>query len=381
MATVLYNARMNLPAWRLRERIGRSAVLVTLALGFGFAARLLSPGVVTQAPTGFAADIAALSEPGGYFDTDNLISNEASYLDVVPALSQHQVKGGVYIGVGPDQNYTYIAATRPSIAFILDIRRDNMLLHLLFKALFGLAGNRVEYLSLLLGRRLPAESTDWGSMDIERIVTGLNRAALDETSLRSFRSKVDAAITRMGVPLSDDDIRTIERFHRRFIEAGFDLRFQSTGRPPRSYYPTYRDLLLATDPSGRRACFLASEGSFQFVKGLHARDLIVPVVGDVSGSKAFAAIGRFVQQRGERVSALYVSNVEFYLFSSGSFPRYLVNIRNLPRASNAVVIRSVFSPYSSSPSMSSSSHVQSMAELLARADDRRITRYADLLTR
>jgi hypothetical protein len=371
---------MHLPLWRLRARIGRTVALATLALGVGLGARLLFPGVVTQAPTAFAAQIAALSEPAGYFDTDNLISNEASYLEVVPALSQQQIKGGVYIGVGPDQNYTYIAATRPSMAFILDIRRDNMLLHLLLKALFALAGNRVEYLSMLLGRR-SAASTDRGSMDIERIVMSLNRAALDENAIRLLRSKVDAAIARMGVPLSDGDRRTIERFHRRFIEAGFDLRFQSTGRPPRSYYPTYRDLLLATDPSGRRACFLASEDSFQFVKGLHARDLIVPVVGDVSGSKAFAAIARSVQQRGERVSAFYASNVEFYLFSSGSFPRYLVNLRNLPRASNAVVIRSVFYPYSSSGSMYSSSHVQSMAELLARADDGRITRYADLLTR
>jgi hypothetical protein len=218
-------------------------------------------------------------------------------------------------------------------------------------------------------------------MDIGRIVTGLNRAAIDETARRALRTKVDAAIRRMGVPLSDDDMRTIERFHRRFIEAGFDLRFQSTGRPPRSYYPTYRDLMLAEDPSGRRACFVASEDSSQFVKTLHARDLIVPVVGDVSGEKAFAAIGRLVRQRGERVSALYVSNVEFYLFSSGTFPSYLDNLRNLPRAANAVVIRSVFGPYSSSGSTYSSSHVQSLAELLARAADGRITRYTDLLAR
>ena len=33
-----------------------------------------------QAPSPFAAQIASLSEPAGYFDTDNLISNERSYL-------------------------------------------------------------------------------------------------------------------------------------------------------------------------------------------------------------------------------------------------------------------------------------------------------------
>src|SRR5688572_8276755 len=95
------------------------------------------PAVSAQAP--FAAKIASLSEAPGYFDTDNLISNERSYLQVIPDLRAPAIRGHAYIGVGPDQNFSYIAAMRPSIAFILDIRRDNMLLHLLFKALFQLS--------------------------------------------------------------------------------------------------------------------------------------------------------------------------------------------------------------------------------------------------
>ena len=42
----------------------------------------------------FAADVARLSEPGGEFDTDNLVSNERSYLEVVSALQQTGVSGG-----------------------------------------------------------------------------------------------------------------------------------------------------------------------------------------------------------------------------------------------------------------------------------------------
>src|SRR4029453_11078338 len=94
----------------------------------------------------FARQVRELSEPGGTFDTDNLISNERSYLHVLPALKQGRVNGGAYIGVGPDQNFSYIAAIRPSIAFIFDVRRDNLLLHLLFKALFQLSDTRAEYL-------------------------------------------------------------------------------------------------------------------------------------------------------------------------------------------------------------------------------------------
>ena len=54
------------------------------------------------------------------------------------------VTGGAYIGVGPDQNFSYIARIRPSVAYIIDIRRDNLLLHLLFKALFARAPDRVD---------------------------------------------------------------------------------------------------------------------------------------------------------------------------------------------------------------------------------------------
>ena len=101
-------------------------------------------GQAAQAP--FASLVEQLSEPGGEFDTDNLISNEQSYLHVVPALEQAGLAGGVYIGVGPDQNFSYIARIRPAEAFIVDIRRDNLLLHLLFKAIFVTTKNRVEYL-------------------------------------------------------------------------------------------------------------------------------------------------------------------------------------------------------------------------------------------
>src|SRR5207249_10494190 len=94
-------------------------------------------------------------EPEGYFDSDNFISNETSYLHVIDQLRQRVKPGGIYLGVGPDQNLSYIVHTRPSLAIITDIRRQNMLQHLLFKALFALASNRVEYLSLLFSRQTP----------------------------------------------------------------------------------------------------------------------------------------------------------------------------------------------------------------------------------
>ena len=67
-----------------------------------------------------AERINALSEPDGSFFSDNIISNETSYLQAASALAKLASPGGVYIGVGPEQNFTYIALTRPKVAFIVD---------------------------------------------------------------------------------------------------------------------------------------------------------------------------------------------------------------------------------------------------------------------
>src|SRR5690242_8876907 len=72
------------------------------------------------------------SEPDGYFRSDNLTSNELGFLYVLPELATRTKPGEAYLGVGPEQNYTYIAATRPAMAIIFDIRRGNLVLQLMY---------------------------------------------------------------------------------------------------------------------------------------------------------------------------------------------------------------------------------------------------------
>jgi hypothetical protein len=331
-----------------------------------------------QTPSGFAGHVAALSEPAGYFDTDNLISNERSYLEVLPDLKRLGVKGGAYIGVGPDQNFSYIAAVRPDIAFIVDIRHDNMLLHLLFKALFAMSSTRVEYVSLLLGRPVPPDLDRWRDATIDRLVSYVEGAALNDRGISLLRTRVDAAIARAGVSLSREDLTTIDRFHRRFIEAGASLRFQSLGRPPQMNYPSYRDLLLAEDPNGQRGNYLATEEAFQFIKGLQQRDLVIPVVGDLSGPKALAAIAALLNRRGQRLTALYASNVEFYLFGDPRFSRYVANLSKLPRSEHSVVIRSIFGRYAW-PGGGSISRVQEVSDLVDGFAKGRFAYYENLI--
>src|SRR5206468_3785081 len=98
---------------------------------------------------------SGLSEPAGSFPSDNFVSNEQRFQEVIPSLAQSATMGGAYLGVGPDQNFTYIAALRPRVAFILDIRRQNLWLQLLYKALIELSHDRAELLSRLFSRPRP----------------------------------------------------------------------------------------------------------------------------------------------------------------------------------------------------------------------------------
>ncbi len=339
-------------------------------------------GARRQTDASFASRVAELSEPAGYFDTDNLISNERSYLHVMPALQEGGVRGGAYVGVGPDQNFSYIAQVRPSIAFIVDIRRDNLLLHLLFKALFELAPTRVEYLALLHARPPPPHPEELKDATIDRLVAYIDGAKTDAVATDAARRRVDGALKRFGVPLSKQDLETIDRFHRTFIDAGLSLKFQSTGRAPRTYYPTYRDLLLETDRQGRRRSFLVSEADYEFVRSLQERDLVIPVVGNLAGKSALASIGRLMEQRGDKLSAFYASNVEFYLFSDGGFPRFVENLARLPHTKNSLIIRSIFGGYTlpdSVPGYYSTSQVQPVDQVIEGNSHGRSQDYRELV--
>jgi hypothetical protein len=95
--------------------------------------------------------------------------------------------------------------------------------------------------------------------------------------------------------------------------------------------------------TGKQANYCASEDDFQFLKSLEGRNLIVPVVGNLAGERALAAIGRDIAARGLRVSAFYTSNVEFYLMLEGGFQQFAENVKQLPRDGRSVIIRSYFS--------------------------------------
>ena len=80
---------------------------------------------------------------------------KARFSGVIPTLKKQIQPSGVYLGVGPEQNFTYLTALAPKLALSWTIRRQNMLLHLMYKAIFELSANRTEFLSKLFARPIP----------------------------------------------------------------------------------------------------------------------------------------------------------------------------------------------------------------------------------
>lgn len=333
-------------SWRfLARRIwGRRGVLLLGALVLLSAC---TPRIAVRPRVSvFPQLIAELSEEGGYFPSDNLVSNELGYQKILHKLDELNVRGGVYIGVGPEQNFTYIAAVRPSYAFILDIRRDNLLQHLLYKALFALARTRAEYLALWLSRPLRddpdrGDSSEWEQASIAELVARVDAASPDPIFFRKTLQRIFELIEqRFGVPLTPEDRGRIEYIYRSFYEDGLDIRYESHFRRSWRQFPTLRELLLETDRMGRPRNFLASEESFRFLKQLHEQDRIIPVTGDFAGPKALRAIGDYVRRLGETVSVFYVSNVEYYLLQNDTFAHFAENVKTLPRTPRSLIIRS-----------------------------------------
>src|SRR5262249_29607879 len=164
------------------------------------------------------------SEAGGSFPWDNVLSNELSFQNVIPKIKQTVQPGGAYLGVGPEQNFTYIAAFEPSIAFIVDIRRQNMLEHLLYKAVFEMAADRTDCVSILFSRKRRAGLI--ADIPVVSLFKAFNLVTPDrELFEHNLGMIIDILVRRRQFPLTNDDTATISRVYEAFFEGGPALKY------------------------------------------------------------------------------------------------------------------------------------------------------------
>jgi len=285
--------------------------------------------------------VTDFSERGGDFPYENFVSNERNFQVVLPEVTRAIRPGGVYLGVAPEQNFTYIAAIQPKIAFIFDIRRQNLIELLMYKALFEIAPDRVEFASKLFSRRAPAalgrtpSATD--------LMNAINAARPDPQlyaeTLQAMKARL---VAQHRFTLSPDDLSKIDYIFRVFYQGGPRMDYAYASRSPNSSVPSYYNLMVATDGRGKNWAFLANDENYRFVRTMQQKNLIIPIVGDFAGPKAIRAVGQYLKEHNAAVSVFYISNVEDYL--SPTWADWRANLAALPMESSGLFIR--FAPQS-----------------------------------
>ena len=283
--------------------------------------------------------VTDFSEDGGYFLSDNFVSNERLFQHSLTELKRDREGAGAYLGVGPEQNFTYIVALKPRVAFIFDIRRQNMIQHLMYKALFDLSADRAEFLSRLFSRARP------DNLNTNANVTEMFAAFADvspEPAL--FRANLSAIKDRLikdhGFTLTMEDETSLEYVFSAFFIGGPNLAYSRTFPP--GIMPSFEELMTEVDESGEHRSFLATQDTYETMRQFEMNNLLVPLVGDFAGPKAIRSVGDYLKERGTPVTAFYVSNVEQYLFrDQDAWKNFYSNVAGLPLRPGSVFIRAL----------------------------------------
>lgn len=363
---------------RRRVLIGLTIALYLVSAPVHFAAPVAGlPGRLSNEE--FWRLSAELSEPAGFFNSDNLVSNEDTFQHVIPELVRRVAPGGVYVGVGPDQNFTYIAALDPAVAFIPDLRRGNLHVHLMYKALFALSADRREFVSRLFSRATPAGLM--ADATAHELMSAFVAAAPDQARFdANLRGVFDYLAKHQGAALDGPDRMGIEFVMHQFFVGGPEMTFVSNGGFRRTRYPSFAALQTATDLAGAEHAYLSAETRFQRVKRLQERNLLIPIVGNFAGPKALQAVGAWVRGQGGVVTTFYTSNVEQYLFQDGAWDRFRANVASMPLDATSTFIRSCFNSCTQPGGSRAVTLFDSVQGLLDSVATGRVRTYWDVLT-
>jgi hypothetical protein len=332
-----------------------------------------------------------LSETGGYFRSDNFVSNETTFQHVIPELQKSHPTGGVYLGVGPDQNFTYIVALKPRMAIVTDIRRQNMIEHLMYKAVIELSPTRADFLSLLFSRPRPSALAD--TTGAAALMQAYLTAPSDSILFRkNFATIKEQLVGRHHFTLGADDLSSLAYVYEAFVDAGPELTYSfAVGRQGRAGYfgrrmPSYSDLMAETDALGAHRSYLASEENYRVLRDLEMNNLLVPIVGDFAGEKALRAVGTYLKAHNATVTAFYTSNVEQYLFQQADdWKHFFGNVATLPLDSKSTFIRAVFNymgfrdPVSGAPGPRSTTMLSPILDVIKAVDEGKIQTYYDVI--
>ncbi len=365
-------------------KVRQLAAGVVLLVGLAVTATAQQPAAIPAriGDAEFWKMTTELSEPAGYFQSDNFVGNELSFQWVIPELKKNVKPGGVYVGVGPDQNFTYIAALQPKMAFIVDIRRGNFLQVLMYKALIELSADRADFAAKLFGRARPANLKEDATADA--ILTAVyNLPASRDQYEKTLKAMSDHLTKTHGFALTVNELKDLEFIYGSFFSYGPGIAYSNTGNRGGTVYPTYWDMQVTDDNAGETYAYMSTEEHFRSIKRMHETNMIIPVTGNFGGPKALKAVGAWIRERGATVTTFYTSNVEQYLFQDNIWRTYYDNVSTMPLDSTSMFIRSVFNGqagFSGGGGLRSAQLTSSIAVLLGAYKEGRIHSYYDVIS-
>jgi hypothetical protein len=248
------------------------------------------------------------------YGLDCFVSSEVSYNQAIASCrkSPGSSPGGSYVGVGPEQNYSYIAALRHDFAVIVDARLDNLLEHLWFKLLLERAESPLEFLASMFQRAIPSWLRAEPASGAELLGRLKRCPVLESEFSRNWDWLAKRLVERWDMPatLVARTRRICEEFYRR------QTQITSVSGPSLAALdemPTFEDVLSSRTAEGFNFHFLTDTERFSYIQHLHRLDRIVPVLGNLSSSSDIDDVAELVRSAGSPVETIYISNMEEFL--------------------------------------------------------------------
>ena len=196
-------------------------------------------------------------------------------------------KGGVFVGLGTDQNYLMAAWSKPQVLVPLDFDQMVVSLHYVFRVIFLNAKDPATFIQM------------WSEENFKSTKALLKQAYADKDE--QFQKDVYRAFKQGSKFVR----RRIVRIQKVFGRVGV---------------PT----------------FLTDQAQYDFIVGLFKANRVFPVRGDLTATKTVRQVGDASRKCGLTIRTLYLSNAEQYFKYT---PDFRENMQSLPYDTESVVIR------------------------------------------
>lgn len=241
-------------------------------------------------------------------------------------------KGGAYLGVGSDQNYTVAAAARSELMFLSDIDRSVVDLHRVYEVLIE-ASDTPE---LLLGR-------------------------FEESAAAASRALLETAFAELPEP------------ERRRIVRLYGAARETVLIHLRHVIKRKQGELAST--------WLSDPAMYQHIRALFQADRVRAMGGDLTGASSLQTAAAAARELGMPFGVIYLSNAEEYFDYTKQF---VANFEAFPIAEGAVLLRTIYNKQWVHADQLWAYQVQPLADFKQRLGDRKnrsrnpMLRYADI---